>query len=180
MRKGNCRAALAGRGRRAGVATIRQTVGTLPGRIEIKRPKTATSRREINLPAHRSSPCCRPTGARRSGPRGGRAGAQGDPRPFDLVFPSAAGTPIHPDNLDRDFARLVRLASVKKIRIHDLRHSYATVALQLGNPLKAVSESMGHADVSTTLRTYIHVVPAQRAALADSVGATLFEDGSEP
>lgn len=94
----------------------------------------------------------------------------------DPVFANATGGSIHPDNADRDFDRLVKRAGVKPIRIHDVRHSYATLAIALGNPVKVVSESMGHADISTTLRTYAHVVPAQRTQLADSIGSALLGD----
>lgn len=158
-----------------GVVSVRQTVGTLRGTLEIKRPKTVKSRREVNVPhdvfdlllEHRA----RQVERRHELQAKGLDAIWQD---HDLVFPSATGGPIHPDNLDRDFARLVKQAGVKRIRIHDLRHSYATLAIALGNPLKVVSESMGHADVSTTLRTYAHVVPAQRTDVANSVGAALF------
>lgn len=157
------------------VVAVRQTVGTLRGTLEIKRPKTVKSRREVNvapdvlglLREHRAHQMERYQELQDKG-----LGSIWEDH--DLVFPSATGGPIHPDNLDRDFNRLIKQAGVKRIRIHDLRHSYATLAIALGNPLKVVSESMGHADVSTTLRTYAHVVPAQRTDLANSVGAALF------
>ncbi len=163
------------------VVSVRQTVGALRGTIEVKRPKTASSRREINVPRdvldllleHRARQLERHHELQSKG-----LGSLWEDR--DLVFPSATGGPIHPDNLDRDFARLVTQANVKRIRIHDLRHSYATLAIALGNPVKVVSESMGHADVSTTLRTYAHVVPAQRTDLANSIGAALFAPSNEP
>lgn len=152
------------------VLSIRQTVGTLRGKVEVKPPKTTTSRRDVHIPQgvldalreHR----------RRQNERRLELGPIW--QDHDLVFASATGTPIHPDNLDRDFARLVKRAGVKRIRIHDVRHSFATLAGQLGIPIKIISESLGHADVSTTLRTYTHVQPTQRVELADKVGAVLF------
>lgn len=76
----------------------------------------------------------------------------------------------------------MKRAGVKPIRIHDLRHTFATLAIGAGIPVKAVSESMGHADVATTLRTYTHVLPAQCKELARRVGTMLpgnTEDGSD-
>ena len=91
----------------------------------------------------------------------------------DLVFTTGFGTAIHPDNLDRDFKRLIKRAGVPEIRVHDCRHSFATLALAQGLPVKAVSESMGHADIATTLRTYTHVLAEQRKEIAQTMG-TLF------
>jgi integrase len=89
-----------------------------------------------------------------------------------LVFTNARGGPIDPNNVDRDYDRLVKKAGVKRIRIHDLRHSYATLALSTGEHIKVVSETR-HEDVATTLRTYAHVMPEQRRALADKMEALL-------
>lgn len=159
-----------------GVISIRQTIGTLRGKVDIKPPKTANSRRDVHVPrgvldALREHRRAQDERRRDLGP------VWDD---HDLVFTSANGGPIHPDNLDRDFARLVRRAGVRRIRIHDLRHSFATLAIALGIPVKVVSESMGHADISTTLRTYTHVLPTQRADLADRVGSALFAEWSDP
>ncbi len=161
-----------------GVVAIRQTVGTLRGKIEIKPPKTLTSRREVHLSGDMVEALRAHKGSQAE--QRAKRGALWDDH--DLVFAAAHGGPIHPDNLDRDFDRLVKRAGIKRIRIHDLRHSFATLAIQLGIPLKVVSESMGHADISTTLRTYTHVLPTQRADLADKVGVALFVpmDGAGP
>lgn len=161
-----------------GLLSVRQTVGTLPGKIEFKPPKTANSRRQIHitkdmtdaLRQHRADQLTRRWELRTKGI---------DWQEYDLVFANVSGGPIHPDNADRDFNRLVKRAGVKPIRIHDLRHTFATLAIRAGVPIKVVSESLGHADISTTLRTYTHVVPAQRTELAETVGALLFKDRSK-
>ena len=64
-----------------------------------------------------------------------------------------------------------------RIRIHDLRHTFVTLALQAGADTKAVSEVLGHADIAITLRTYAHVLQQQRIDVADRVGAVLFGPG---
>jgi hypothetical protein len=68
----------------------------------------------------------------------------------DLIFATSRGTPVNPNNLLRDFRRLVARAGVPRIRIHDLRHTHITLAIQAGAPIGAVSRRSGHARVSTT------------------------------
>ena len=60
------------------------------------------------------------------------------------------------------------------IHFHDLRHTYATLALLNGVPVKVVSEVLGHKDVSTTLRTYAHVLPGMGKEAAKTMDAVLF------
>ena len=92
----------------------------------------------------------------------------------DLVFAAANGRPINPSNLRRDFMTLAKRAGVPMIRIHDQRHTYATLGLSSGASLKALSESMGHAQTSITINTYAHALPHQRREVADKVGDVLF------
>lgn len=93
--------------------------------------------------------------------------------PSGWVFASEAGTPIEPRNLNRVFYDLIQKAGVRKIRLHDLRHSYASLAIRRGIPVKTLAERLGHTDVSFTLNTYAHVYDEQRRAaglsLADLV-----------
>jgi len=51
-------------------------------------------------------------------------------------------------------------------RLHDLRHTHASLLLSAGVPIKVVSERLGHADPAVTLRTYQHVTPGRQAAAA--------------
>jgi integrase len=153
-----------------GTLSVRQNVGTLRGAVEIKPPKTAAGKRDVHVPAAVLE-ALKAHKARQNKHRLSLGEAWQD---HGLTFPSAIGTPIHPDNLDIDFNRLISRAGVPRIRIHDVRHSYATLAIDLGAPIKAVSEALGHADVATTLRTYTHVLPSQRVEVANKVGAALF------
>jgi integrase len=68
----------------------------------------------------------------------------------------------------------VARADVPRIRIHDLRHTHVTSLLAHGALVKAVSERVGHANVSITLGTYAHVLPAQHAEVAAMGGSLLF------
>jgi integrase len=92
----------------------------------------------------------------------------------DLVFCSAVGTPIYGQNLAREYDRLVKLAGVPRIRIHDQRHTNATLLLADGWDPKLVGERLGHRDVTTTLRTYYHVAQKQHEEAGDRLGALLF------
>jgi integrase len=82
------------------------------------------------------------------------------------VFTSSAGTPIDPRNLLRFFkAALERAKLPQRIRFHDLRHSCATFLIAQGEHPRVVMDILGHAQMSTTIDIYGHVMPStQRAA----------------
>lgn len=89
----------------------------------------------------------------------------------DLVFCQEGGSPIWPRSLTRKFARLVEVAGMPKIRLHDLRHTHATLALQAGVHPKVVQERLGHATISITLDVYSHAIPAMQEEAASRVAA---------
>ena len=96
-----------------------------------------------------------------------------------LVFTRPDGSPIHPDLITDWFRRLARDAGLPPIRLHDVRHSYATAALAAGIPAKVVSERLGHANIAITLDVYSHVIPGMDAQAANAV-AGLILDGFGP
>jgi hypothetical protein len=65
-----------------------------------------------------------------------------------------------------------------KIRLHDVRHSYATAALAAGIPAKIVSERLGHANIAITMDTYSHVLPGQDEQAADTVAQLILGKSS--
>jgi integrase len=91
----------------------------------------------------------------------------------DLVFCDEAGGELHPDRFGRAFRSAVRRAGVRPVRLHDLRHTWATLALQAGVHPKVVSERLGHATTGITLDVYSHVQPELDAQAASTV-ADLF------
>lgn len=91
----------------------------------------------------------------------------------DLVFCREDGTSMWPRTLTRSFARQVAAASLPKIRLHDLRHTHATLALQAGVHPKVVQERLGHAAISITLDVYSHAIPAMHEEAAAQVAALL-------
>ena len=93
----------------------------------------------------------------------------------DLVFRDEAGMLIHPDRFSREFSRVVASSGLTPIRLHDLRHTYATLALKAGVHPKVVSERLGHATVGITLDLYSHVTPAIARDAANVVADRIFE-----
>lgn len=73
-----------------------------------------------------------------------------------LIFPSEVGTPIGPRNLHRAFKRLLKRAELPSIRVHDLRHTAASLMLAAGAPITDVSELLGHSSPAITARVYAH------------------------
>ena len=90
----------------------------------------------------------------------GRLAAGGRWRDQGLVFTSALGTPLDPRNVTRQFKALLKRAELPDIRLHDLRHSCATLLLAQNVNPRVVMETLGHSQVSLTLNTYSHVLPA--------------------
>jgi integrase len=91
----------------------------------------------------------------------------------DLVCCREDGRPIYPRTLAIHFDSLIKKASVPKIRLHDLRHTHATILLKLGENPKVVSERLGHSTVTMTLDTYSHVTPDMQKRTADKFGEAL-------
>jgi integrase len=75
----------------------------------------------------------------------------GQSSPLLFVWPD--GTPLHPDTVTSLFQRHVEAAGLARIRLHDVRHSYATAALASGTSPKIVSELLGHANAAFTMQT---------------------------
>ena len=87
------------------------------------------------------------------------------------------GDPLHPDRISKLFDQLVRAtAGLPRIRLHDCRHTFATLALQAGVHPKVVSDRLGHSSTTVTLDTYSHVLPALQEEAA-AVVASLFMPG---
>lgn len=87
------------------------------------------------------------------------------------VFTDAASNPVHPHAISQAFERIVARAGVPLIRLHDVRHTHATLLIKSGVPVKVVSERLGHATPAFTIDTYQHVLPGMQAD-----AARVFED----
>lgn len=84
----------------------------------------------------------------------------------DLVFPRPDGAPTNPDAFSQSFDRLLARSPLSRIRLHDLRHTHASILLKTGVPVKVVSERLGHANPAFTITVYQHIIPGMQADAA--------------
>lgn len=89
----------------------------------------------------------------------------------DLVFARHDGSPMDPDSVSGRFERIVRGLPLPMIRLHDLRHTHATLALAAGVHPKVVQERLGHSSITMTLDLYSHAVPGMQADAASKIAA---------
>jgi integrase len=111
--------------------------------------------------------------AHREGQTKERAEWGNDYRNQDLVVAKENGEPIHPHTFSQTFERLIEKHCLRKIRLHDLRHTHATLALKAGVPVKVISERLGHESPAFTLKQYAHVIPGMQAEAAAQVAAMI-------
>ena len=103
--------------------------------------------------------------------RGGSIDGTQSPR--DLVFTDTKGQRLHPDLFTQKFDRLVARSGLPRIRLHDLRHTHATIGLVAGVPVRVMSERLGHASPEFTLKRYVHVLPGMQAVAAQQIADLL-------
>ena len=85
----------------------------------------------------------------------------------DFVFSRPDGIPLNPNAVTLAFKRIIHKAGLSHMRLHDLRHTHATLMLKAGIHPKIVSERLGHANIGITLDTYSHVLPGLQEAAAE-------------
>ena len=151
--------------------TLRVTAALqrIDGRLQFVEPKTSQSRRTINLPAvivtalreHRIRQLEEKLFA---GSRWQESG---------LLFTSSIGTPLDGCNVTKGFQKMLERAGLPKIRFHDLRHTCASLLLAQGVHPRAIMETLGHSQISLTMNTYSHVMPAIRKEVADRMDEIL-------
>ena len=150
---------------------IMQTVVLVGNAVGIGRPKTDRSRRVVALDRRTLGVLSqhRRTQIEKCHAKGRRLDEQ-------LVFATEDGGPIHPALFTYYFQRRVRMSGVPRIRLHDLRHTHATHALQAGIHPKIVSERLGHSTIAITLDTYSHALPSLQRDAAELVAALVADD----
>jgi integrase len=87
------------------------------------------------------------------------------------------GRPVHPDTITDRFNKLVDRAGVKRIRLHDVRHTYATTSLDAGVDPKIVADRIGHANMAYTLAIYTHKSTGKDRGAAETVAGVLLGPG---
>jgi integrase len=160
----------------AGWLNVRQTVVLVNSKATFSTPKTAAGRRSVALDP-RSIASLSEHRLRQVHERE-QLGLAPNPKPDDLVFSEIDEdhlAVVHPGRFAAMFDRRVKAAGVPRIRLHDTRHTFATLALAAGVNPKVVSERLGHASVSITLDLYSHTVPSLQTEAAAKVADLIFE-----
>lgn len=155
----------------AATLSIRRALVAVGYEVRMSEPKTRRARRVIALDTHTVG-VLRQHRAIQAKERLAWGPAWTD---TGHVFTREDGALIHPDSFTKLFDRLVRGSGLARIRLHDLRHSHATLALQAGVHPKVVSERLGHASVGITLDTYSHAIPAMHEEAAERIASLVFD-----
>jgi integrase len=90
---------------------------------------------------------------------------------LDLVFSEPTGDVIHPNTVGSRFCRIMDKAPIPYRTIHQLRHTFASVAISQGLNIKAISAVLGHEKTSTTLDIYGHLLPGDTESITQAVAA---------
>jgi integrase len=135
-------------------------------------PKSDRSNRSIDLPAVALAALKEHTLRQREAKEWAGTGWVGND--WNLVFTSSTGKPLDERNVLRVFQdRILKRATLPKMRIHDLRHSAAAILIAQGVGARAIAEILGHSSVSFTLEVYGHLLKEARREAADKMDAAL-------
>jgi integrase len=155
----------------AGTLTVRQALQRQQGGgLVIVEPKSLAGRRTVVLPtqlrdalkAHRAAQLVE------------RLAAGSEWQDHGMVFAQPNGRPIDPRSDHRAWQLLLASAGVRAARLHDARHTAATLLLAQGVPARVVMGILGHSQITLTLGTYSHVVPELAEDAAKRIGAALW------
>jgi integrase len=142
-----------------GVLSVRRALVLVGNKPTISEPKTEAGRRSIPL-AGQTVAALRVHRRLQAAERLKFADVYVD---ADLVFAQEDGAPVHPERFLAAFHRIGRAAGLRSTRPHDLRHGWATRALEAGVPAKIVQEILGHSSAMVTLDIYSHVAPSMKS-----------------
>ncbi|WP_329118281.1 site-specific integrase [Streptomyces sp. NBC_01353] len=142
-------------------------------------PKTARSIRTVSLPKR----CVDALTAHRATQERERkvAGAKWKPlghQPTGLISTTSTGRATDPRSLNRMLTLLCARAKVRRVRVHDLRHTCASLLLAQGVDARTIMETLGHSTITMTLDTYAHVMQTTLKAAADRMDDALGRDES--
>lgn len=138
------------------ISINKQATRVKGGGVKVTRPKTATSIRKEPIPQQAVDLLIHEHEKHPDSP---------------YMFPSpVTGDMLYPDSLNDINEKILDAIGVERVRFHDLRHTFATIALQSGVDIRTVSGMLGHADPGFTLRTYTHVTNPMQVKAAETVG----------
>jgi len=139
----------------ARLGEIRKELRAVRTTLQVVEPKSNRSRRTIALP----STAANALREQRRRQLEARLAAGSKWRDAGFVFATPIGTPLDPANVSKKFKALLTTAGSPAVRIHDLRHTAATLLLLQGVSPRVVMETLGHSQISLTMNTYTHVLP---------------------
>jgi integrase len=154
-------------------AMICQQLQQYDGHLTVCPPKTPHSIRTIALD-HTTAAALR---AHHDRQRAEAASFGPGYRASGYVFTNLNGDPMAPDRLTRTFTALAAQAGLPPVRLHDLRHGAATLALAAGVDLRTVQDQLGHSSIVLTADTYISVLPEVARTAAEKVAALILRAG---
>ena len=138
------------------ISVSKQALGGLGKELVVNRPKAENSIRAISIPQDAVDLLVREHEKHPENP---------------YLFPSPlTGGMYHPDSVVNLHKKILKDAGLEHIRFHDLRHTFATMALQNGVDVKTVSNMLGHYDAGFTLRTYTHATRQMQEQAAEKMG----------
>ena len=141
------------------ISVSKQYVRNPDGSLELTRPKTENSVRLVSIPQAAVDLLIQEHTLHPDSP---------------YLFPSPlTGEMYHPDSVVNFHKKILRDAGLGHLRFHDLRHTFATTALQNGVDVKTVSSMLGHFDAGFTLRTYTHATRQKQDEAAQTMGSVL-------
>jgi integrase len=153
-----------------GALTVRRSYARAEGGgWAMAEPKTRRSRRTVMLPAVARDGLDRQSEQQAAAKDA--AGSAWQDR-AGQIFTDAVGRPLHPTAVSHSF-RVVADRLGLPVRLHDLRHTAATLMLGAGVPLKLVSETLGHSSIAVTADVYAHVTPELRREAAAAMDRAL-------
>lgn len=152
-----------------GTVRVRHSLQRVTGTLTLVEPKTERSRRTVKLPAIALSALH----AQRRRQAEARLLAGSRWRDSGFVFATTIGTPLDATNVTHAFRRALLKAGLPRQRFHDLRHTAASLLLLQGVHPRVVMDVLGHSQISLTMNTYAHVMPALQHEAADRMDSVL-------
>jgi integrase len=154
-------------------AMIGQQLQQYSGHLSVCPPKTARSQRAVALDRTTVTVLRRHRDNQES-----ERTALGD-RYHDsgYVFTGIKGDPMAPDRLSRHFRQLSAEAGLPPVRLHDLRHGAASLAIAAGAELKTIQDQLGHSSIALTADTYISVLPEVARKAAENTATLVIKAG---
>ena len=138
------------------ISVSKQASWDTDGTLILSQPKTGNSIREVSIPQDAVELLKQEHAKHPDNP---------------WMFPSSrTGEMYHPDSVVNLHKKILKDAGLEHIRFHDLRHTFATLALQNGVDVKTVSSMLGHCDAGFTLRTYTHTTRQMQRNAAEKMG----------